>query len=277
MEATDPANVAISSFLFFFPGLFSRSLRPNDHGSVGSREARCTRKNFWSSSNKSFRRVFSSTTVNKRSRRLWRAALTTGTGGTLLIRRIDGKTSSGDILMGGRMCTCSAAAYAGIREIDWRVCIMRSSSTSSWLVRESAKKLFPRENSDFDRSTTPRLLERRIKLPRWKNSFYAISLRDYSPLSDREIPPLIGLLWFRVCYSTCKETSVLLRDSVTSRSSLMKRVTWNYLARKDISFFLLYFRRGIPYNDRSYCFKTTVKLLENKSEYIGYQVYFLTR
>ena len=61
--------------------------------SAAARDAR--RKNFWSSSNKSFRpRVFSSAAVNKRSRRLWRAALTTGTGGTLLIRRIDGKTSS---------------------------------------------------------------------------------------------------------------------------------------------------------------------------------------
>ena len=57
-------------------------LRPNDHDDSRSATVRdARRKNFWSSSNKSFhrpRRVFSSTTVNKRSRRLWRVALTTG-------------------------------------------------------------------------------------------------------------------------------------------------------------------------------------------------------
>lgn len=106
--ATDPANVAISSFLFSFlspchfffspfrppPPPLPGSPRLNDHGRSmpaallfssprGARERAsgwmvCTRKNFWSSSNKSFRSpppspsVFSATAVNKRSARLWR-------------------------------------------------------------------------------------------------------------------------------------------------------------------------------------------------------------
>lgn len=97
--ATDPANVAISSFLFsflppchFFPSLpVRRALMitaapllssPRREAPRASERASgwvvCTRKNFWSSSNKSFRPlltppfVFSATTVNKRSARLWR-------------------------------------------------------------------------------------------------------------------------------------------------------------------------------------------------------------
>ena len=84
------------------------------------------------------------------------------TGGTLLIRRIDGKTSSAGIYiyrrMGKRVEEDVYVAeswihiyiyiYIYTREIDWRVCIMRS----SWRRREAAKKLFPGENSDFDRS-----------------------------------------------------------------------------------------------------------------------------
>lgn len=94
--AIDPANVAISSFLFsflppchFFPSLpVRRALMitaapllssPRREAPRASGWVVCTRKNFWSSSNKSFRPllspppfVFSATTVNKRSARLWR-------------------------------------------------------------------------------------------------------------------------------------------------------------------------------------------------------------
>lgn len=60
------------------------------------------------------------------------------TGGTLLIRRIDGKTSSAGIYIdgwvekGGCVYVVSRldiymCIYIYTREIDWRVCIMRSS------------------------------------------------------------------------------------------------------------------------------------------------------
>lgn len=150
--ATDPANVAISPFLFFFAASFfhRRSRRPNDHRARAlaaplAAAARTTRRKLSVLLPiKLLAACFLPRPVNKRSRRLWRAALTTGTGYGNFVNTTDrwGKLLlRGGVYIYRRMGQAGVATY--IREIDWRVCITRSSSTSSRLVGEAAKKLFP--------------------------------------------------------------------------------------------------------------------------------------
>lgn len=149
--------------------------------------------------------MFSATTVNKRSRRLWRAAPTTG-------RNFVNTTDRWENFFGGYIdgredvyVLDSSGTMVYVRLIGEYVCIMRSSSTSSWLVRESAKKLFLGENSDFDRSTTPspsHSLSLSVSLAGWRDPFRAISPARL-PLAGR-ISSLIGLPRSRVCHSTCE-------------------------------------------------------------------------